>query len=281
MKNILVPTDFSENAMNAIEYAVKLFKQEECTIYFMHAYADEVYNFDSGLSRTQFNIFKEKLGALTDKSLQDVLDHVKKKSPFPNHEYHIKSVFRPLVDAVNEFVVEKNIDIVIMGTKGQSNDKEITFGSHTLQVLKYAQCPVLAIPKNCAFSSPRNMLFPTDYQVPYSKKELELLNDLAGSYKSTIHVLHMSRAEKLSIRQEDNKLFLKRYLSKTKLVFTQLPSEFMIGTINRHLKESEMHLLVMVNSRQSALEKILFQSTVDKIGLKTKIPFLVLQNMRG
>ena len=46
------------------------------------------------------------------------------------------------------------------------------------------------------------------------------------------------------------------------------------------LKEKPMDMLVMVNTRHSFLENILFQTTIDNITLNTEIPFLALQNMR-
>ena len=46
MRKILVPTDFSDNAFNALKYACQVFKYEKCEIFIMHAYADEVYQQD-------------------------------------------------------------------------------------------------------------------------------------------------------------------------------------------------------------------------------------------
>ena len=46
MKKILLPTDFSDNAWNAIEYALKLFKDEVCTFYLLNTYTPAVYNIE-------------------------------------------------------------------------------------------------------------------------------------------------------------------------------------------------------------------------------------------
>jgi len=43
MRTVLIPTDFSANAMHAIDYALDLYKCERTNFYFLHAYADEVY----------------------------------------------------------------------------------------------------------------------------------------------------------------------------------------------------------------------------------------------
>ena len=59
-----------------------------------------------------------------------------------------------LIVTANHIVERDNIDVVIMGTKGETNRKEITFGSNTLQVIKYVKCPVLAIPDDFIYEKP-------------------------------------------------------------------------------------------------------------------------------
>ena len=44
MKNILLPTDFSENSWNAIKYALQLFKTETCKFYLLNAYTPIIYD---------------------------------------------------------------------------------------------------------------------------------------------------------------------------------------------------------------------------------------------
>ncbi len=43
MKKILIPIDFSENAINAVNYALALFKDEFCKFYILHAYQEDIY----------------------------------------------------------------------------------------------------------------------------------------------------------------------------------------------------------------------------------------------
>ncbi|MET7030406.1 universal stress protein [Sediminicola luteus] len=279
MKIILIPTDFSSNAMNAINYAVKFFKYQRCEMYFMHAYADEVYGESSDMNTADFGVYKDKVEKKVDGALEKLLEELKILSPNPRHQYKTLSVFGSLIDSANDFVEEKNIDIVVMGTKGETNDQKLTFGSHTLQVLKYVQCPVLAIPANFEYVKPKKILFPTDYMVPYKRRELKLLCDLACSYRSEIHFLYLSKFAKLARRQEDNKMFLEGSLQDLTLIFEIVDSEDRTDTIKKYIEINDIQLLVMVNSRHSFLESMLYQSTIDQLGLAIQVPFLVMQNL--
>ncbi|WP_240531648.1 universal stress protein [Maribacter sp. 4G9] len=115
--------------------------------------------------------------------------------------------------------------------------------------------------------------------VPYKRRELKLLDTLAGRFKSEVHSLYISDFEDLSHRQTDNQLFLKGSLPKAKLNFIRRKVKNRGIAIMDYAQEQGMDLLVMVNSRHSFLEDMLYRSTVDQIALNPVIPFLVLQNL--
>jgi len=279
MRKIVVPTDFSDNAMNALRYAVELFKYEHSEFFIVHAYADEVYDHDTSISRDTFEKLKETTLKNSDAALEKIFSIIQEISPNPRHTYITLSKFGSLTDEVNDVVDKENVDILVMGTKGKTDDRELTFGSNTLQVLKYVKCPVLAIPNNCKYSTPKNILFPTNYLLPFKRRELKLLSTLTKSFRSALHFLHVSSYEKLSIRQEDNRDFLKKELPDVELIFHQKDVEDLTIAIHQFIKENAIDLLVMVNSRHSYLESILYQSAIDTIGLQIKIPFLAMQNL--
>ncbi len=280
MRKILIPTDFSENAMNAIRYALELFKYEKSIFYIMHAYADEVYDHDALVSREILEELKEIVKNSCIVELKDTLKIIDQISPNPRHEYRVIPAFGTLIDEANAIVDSENIDVLIMGTKGKRNDQNLTFGSNTLQVLKYVKCPVLAIPSGYNWKQPKNVLFPTDYFLPYKRRELKLVSTLTKSFRSTVHLLHVSKHEKISIRQEDNKAFLKECLFDTDIKSHTIASDTLTEAINNFVESHKIDFLILVNSRHSYLENILYQSTIDKIGLHIKIPFLTMQNLQ-
>ncbi|WP_158976638.1 universal stress protein [Cellulophaga sp. L1A9] len=279
MTTVLIPTDFSTNAMHAIDYALNLYKCEQTVFYFVHAYADEVYGEFKNTTDLSISERKTSIEKKAKQLLSDLIRDKEEKIHNPKHEYKGIATFESIVDAVNDTVNQINIDLVIMGTKGQTADRKITFGSHTVQVFKYVKCPVLAIPESYSYRQPKKILFPTDYNLPYKRRELKLLNALAHEFKATVYCLHISDFEVMSLRQLDNKKFLEESLSGAYLNFEQTPVENRLKAIMKNIEEKEIDFLVMVNSRHSFLEDMLYRSTVDEIGLKIHVPFLVLQNL--
>ncbi|NNJ88625.1 MAG: universal stress protein, partial [Eudoraea sp.] len=142
MRKIVVPTDFSENAFNALKYACEIFKYERSEIYIMHAFADEVYHLGNIKERSVLDKRKDEVEQKTSDSLKKLMGRIKEYAPNPKHNYTSISAFGSLIDEVNDLIERENTDIVVMGTRGAANDRSNTFGSNTLNVMKYVQCPV-------------------------------------------------------------------------------------------------------------------------------------------
>lgn len=278
MRTIIIPTDFSENAFNALKYAVELFKYEKCDFFLLHAYAEELYEKEALISEEVIKELKENGQKTAQQGLEKTRSEILKVSPNPHHRFHTVTGFGLLVDEVNCLVNKQNADMCIMGTRGKSGDHKTGFGSNTLQVLKYLQCPVLCIPDSFEFNSPKKLLFPTNFMIPYTRRELKILANIAGNFSSEIHMLYISKTPVKSFRQQDNKTFLEHQLMRNKLQFHIIDAAEKVNAIQQFSEKMKSDMLVMVNSRKTYLEHILYRSTLDKIGLNPKIPFLVLQN---
>lgn len=278
MRKIVIPTDFSENAFNALKFAAELFKYEKSEFYLLHAYADEVYNNEAVLTQEFLDEYKE----ITRKKAQEHLEKTRKKIlelfPNPRHHFHTVAAFGMLIDEVNDLVEQENADIIVTSTRGKTNDRKITFGSNTLQIVKYVQCPVLSIPENYEYNDPKRILFPSNFLLPYQRRELKLVGDLARAFCARIDLLYASRFPIDSFRQKDNKAAIEEQFYDLQVEFHQEELLDKTQAILKYIEDEEIDLLVLVNSRHSYLENLLYSSTLDEIGLHPKIPFLVLQN---
>lgn len=278
MRKIILPTDFSENAYNALKFACQLFKYEKCEISLLNTYAEKVYTDESLLS----NELADELKAISKKKAESELKEISSKihSEFsnPRHSINCIAAFGDLVDEVNSLVNSKNADIVVMGTRGATNDSNLGFGSNTLLVLKYVQCPVLAIPANFKYEEPKKILFPTNYLIPYQKRELKVVGEIARDFKSIIHFLYLSKHKATSARQKDNLKFLRQQFYNIRLEEHQSEELQKEIAIEDFIENHNINFLVMVNSRQTYLEDLLLPSTIDKVSLHPKVPLLVLQN---
>ena len=278
MRKIIIPTDFSENAFNALKFAAELFKHEKCEFFVLHAYSDEVYNSVGSLNEETLKETREKVKQNSDKELEAILVRIKELYSNPKHNFQSRSAFGLLIDEVNDLAELENADIIVTSTRGKTNDRSLTFGSNSLQIIKYVQCPVLSIPAGYKFDHLRQILFPTNFLLPYQKRELKLAADLARAFSAKLHMMYVSKFPLDSHRQKDNQEAIKEQFYDVKTDFHQEEKLEKAEAIFKAIDEMEIDLLILVNSRHSYLENLLYSSTIDEIGLHPKIPFLVLQN---
>lgn len=278
MRKIILPTDFSKNANNALRYACQLFKYEKSELILLHTYAEGIYTDENLLSSQLMEELKSTTKKKTEKTLNDIGSTVQDEFSNPGHSITSIAVFGDLVDEVNNLVNSENADLVIMGTRGATNDRNLGMGSNTLLVLKYVECPVLAIPENFKYQEPKNILFPTNFLIPYQKRELKLVGEIARNFKSKIHFLYLSKHKATSARQKDNLEYLNEQFYNIRVEEHQSEELQKEKAIEDFINTIKIDLLVLVNSHHTYLEDILLTSTIDKVGLHPRVPLLALQN---
>ncbi|MBO0323693.1 universal stress protein [Muricauda sp. CAU 1633] len=276
MMRIILPTDFSENAFNAIEYAAILFKDITCIFYLLHAYTPPIYRVDYALGSPGQLGLPDDHKYNAENTLEIIRKRIKAKYDNPIHEYVTHAAFNTLEDEVKTMVNKENIDLVIMGTQGATGAREILFGSNTVHVLNKAVVPILAIPSDYGFNPPKRILFPTDYEVNYSKTDLDFLLKLSKSWGSKLHVMHVSPPDGLTSLQKKNKTSLEKLVQENDHQIYDLPDQELIEAINLFQEELPVDMLVMVKNKHSFLERLFVEPVIRNIGLHSKIPFLVL-----
>lgn len=280
MKKILLPTDFSENSWNAIKYALQLFKDETCTFYLLNTYTPIVYHVEYiTVSPSQFGL-GDVIRESSIKGLDKLQKQIEETYNNPKHSFKKRSSFNTLILEIKELVKEKEMDYVIMGTKGATGAKEVLFGSNTVQVFKHVKCPVLAVPDEFEFETPHDILFPTDYEINYQDKQIKPIVEIAKQFISRINVLHVSYGRDLSEKQEKNKAKLEVYFKKIAHLFHNVGNQDVTGAITDFQQKTRVNLLIMINNKHSFFENLFFKSTVNQIGFHLKIPFLVIPSRK-
>lgn len=192
MKKILVPTDFSDFALNAAKLAADLAKKTGARVYFMHAVhipstgAGNLPGFPSSESQNiPEGIF--------------ILKHVKKKFKELMAMDFLKDInvghavsFNGIFESINEQVEKLDIDLIIMGTHGTSGYvNDFFIGSNTDKVVRLSETPVIAIRdevKDCVFE---RIVFASDFEegVENSFDAIQELIDLFEAQVDLVRVI--------------------------------------------------------------------------------------------
>ncbi|MGI9547385.1 MAG: universal stress protein [Flavobacteriaceae bacterium] len=275
---VLLPTDFSENAWHAINYAIYLFENTACTFFVIHAHQPSPSALISTINKERDTRLHEITQDEAMIKLHKTVDRLKKINKKSDHSFEAVLESDSLLNAVGRNVVDRDVDFICMGTQGASGLKEIFLGSNTVNIVKNINfCPIIAVPQIYDFDKPDDILFATDYRHFYQKNELEPLIEIASLWEASIRIVHMRVEEQLDKEQERLKKLLSRILGKIPHIDEELAYHPEIAyRINERAHQNSINMVAMINSSHGFFRRLLHEPVIKKIAFKTHVPFLVL-----
>ena len=273
MKTILVPTDFSDNADNALYFAIELAKKQKSKLLLVHAFqlpivvAAVPYDI---INNEKLEIKKEAENNL--KSLGIKIKH----SGDLQYDYFIEE--GDTVDVILKYAKEKNAELIIMGTKGASGLKAVLFGSVTESVIEKTELPVLAIPNKTKFSNPiKTITFATNYNLN-EIESIKKLIEIAIVLESKIKILHITD-EDITNEHEVNLMNKFMKFVNSKITFKPISFQIIHGkNITQQLlnliSSGNTDMLVLSTHYKNFMKNLLEKNITKQVVLKTTIPIV-------
>lgn len=266
--NILLPTDFSENSRNAALYALQFFKDTPCDFHLLHVIPLPAGQLTPGYVNMSPTIKKE---------FDELLSWLQGIQSNPQHHFHICFRASYLIDAVRAKVQENNIDLILMGTKGKSNNKGVVVGKNTSDVMMKVKCPVLAVSENAVFKEHKEILFPTDYKIHYGSKMLRTLLNLTSLSKAEIKILEIFNTEKEpTFEQAKNRTFLQESFSPRIPLLQTFYSSKRDSPRKIFVANRNIDMIVLAAKNLNLCQRFLQNDDKENIPFINQLPLLVL-----
>ncbi|MCW5515774.1 universal stress protein [Muriicola sp. Z0-33] len=280
MKNILFPTDFSENAWNALKYAQRLFSKTKCNFYILHVSDYIDYPTVSISLEGNKDVETQELMVPSKKQLNALLHKVESSNAIKKHKYFGIHEHGFFLESIKKHLEEKKIDLIVMGTKGVTGLRQRIIGSNTGDVITKVKCNALIIPLGIQYAEPKEVAFPTDYNIFYSHNILEALSDMLHLGEGKIRVMNVSRiGRELSNVQEKNKEYLLDYLNESfpgRNSFHTITNRNVNAAIQCFIESRDIDMIIMVAKNLNFIQQVLFDSLVEKISFHSSVPFFVI-----
>jgi len=283
MQKILVPTDFSTCANNAVEFAVQSAKILPVEVTLLHSFEmkGNVYTHNMGVlnefNKTMLDDVHNKLAELK-KAIEETEGVIVKT--------HV--AVTPVVDAVLRAIEELGIDLVVMGTLGAGALKEKLWGSKTAAVIGRTTVPLMVIPFNYEWKKPEKLLLATNH---FEKEAgiLDFLFELADLYMAQVHVAVMTdedddKAETFlehARKTPQYEKMLKEQYKEETLTATHLYGNEFKETLQKHITENEIDIVSMITYQKEKgfWDRLFHPSMTKKMSYHTEIPLLVIPGM--
>ena len=192
MKKILVPTDFSKISITALEVAFDIAKKAGATVYVLHVVEEagaDSFHITGEWQKENWDdrLYIYKLLERGKKQLEKLVQDPRFDSVKMVGELRLGNPFH----GMNAIISEEKVDLVVMGTRGQTNLEAMVIGTNTERVVRNSRCPILTIHKKPATTDFKNIVYATAMS-----KDEEIFSRIVKStqkiYNSTIHMVRIN-----------------------------------------------------------------------------------------
>lgn len=278
MKKILVPSDFSEQAKHAFNFAVDWASRNKSQIHLLHVIELPVLYDTTLMPALSFE--KEYLEDAAGLAKKNFTNLIKKVSDKVSVTWAVD--YGNPTSVVLQEIKNKKYDLVVMGTKGATGLKEYFVGSNTEKIVRLSPAPVIAVPASINFSSIKNIIVATalagnQEAVMTKAKQLQEL------FKATIHLVYVNtpalfRRDKESL--EMIQAIIKKYsLSSEKVsIVNDITEEE--GLIQYALQTGRCMVLMVTHGRRG-LAHALTGSVAEDVVNHIKFPVYTLHATKG
>ncbi|HTH81911.1 MAG TPA: universal stress protein [Mucilaginibacter sp.] len=282
MKTYLVPIDFSHASVHAAEFAAALSKQTNVqhiillNAYYVSPYETMLPNPDMVLLREE-----EVENNAADRIKQ--LEHLKAKLSKQVREgvtitTHLNRSH--LLRAVVENVMNKDVDLVILGSKGNSSKDDSHIGSHVVKISKASPVPVIIVPPGYHYQTIKKVVVACDFNKVKESVPLDALKRLLDKKNAELLVVNIDNetkhespdAERMA-EETAMHVMLKQYHPQ----YFYVSSPDVINGILQFASDNDAQLVIALPHKYSFFQELLHDSVSQKLAENAAVPVLLLK----
>ncbi len=268
---IVVPTDFSDAASNALRYGIGLAKKANAELQILHV--NQVALVDATIPAETYQLFVKEIEDQTKENFAKMEQDILKQAGVP---YSMHSRYGFVADEICDFSQKHESDLIVMGTTGASGITEILVGSNAASVVAKTLVPVMVVPPDSAYSELRRIVYATDYNEPEFPALVRLVY-YAELFNCPLDVIHVKSDSDRYFNSENN--FFRKNKEKISyplINYIELEKGDIVQSINQYVDDKKADLLVMAKHNRNFFDRLFHRSLSKKMAFHTHIPLLVL-----
>jgi len=274
MQTILVPTNFSEIAQNAVNYAIELAKLQQSKLVLFHVY------FSAGMdAESKYSLPKDEIGLENLRKLEIIRKKIYKRY---GNEIDVECICRcgfPL-EEIKHYVEENDVELIVMGMEGADFLTEKLIGNITTNLINTVKCPILSIDINVKFKNIQKILLACDQLETTNKLLLDPLKVFAKIYKSHIYLVNVTLEVETSqaVSKTISGFRHEHTLDEFEHSIHYIKNKNALKGINDFVDEMQIDMVVTLPKTHTYLQMLFREPFTKKMAFHTRIPLLVLHD---
>lgn len=269
---ILIATDFSKNATHARNYGLNLANTLKADVIIFNAYEIPISSMGTHTFRNYKEVFKKN-------SINKLAEEIKEaKSLFKNINISFEYVCDISKNAILERSNKADVDLILLGSKGESKISEKLFGGTCSKVINKTKKPLIIVPIQAEIKIPKKIVLATDLFLNVDL--ITTLKKIAKRLISNIDIITVlnSKDDEKSIlsRQLKVNTILEKKMKYNSHRFHLINNNSIENGILNYIKENKVHLLTLIPKHRSFWENLIKISLSKKIANNSTIPLLII-----
>jgi nucleotide-binding universal stress UspA family protein len=272
MKTLIVPTDFSPVAQNALDYAVGMAKTIDASILILNVYQVPV-------TFTEVPVIAlsvEELKKISEEKIAAVKHRIDETT---GGSVKIYTECR-LGDVVDEIeAVAKSIQplAVVMGTRGQSSVERLFLGSNTLSALRHLSFPLLVVPPDAKFAPIRRIGFACDFDKVVETTPVKPIHQFCSAFDAQLYVLNVDHKNKhFTSGTPEETLLLHTMIEDLKPTYHFIDDTDIELGIEEFARKNELSLIITIPKKHKLLDSLFQRSHSRDLIFHAHLPILCI-----
>jgi len=271
MKKIIVATDYSAIANNALEFGAHLAQVFQADLVLFN-----VYHMSAHVSNSRINADAiDQIIHNNEIRLKDLAAETAKQYGL---RVHAVSKTSDTVGELENYATAEHADLVVMGMESNLVEYKL-LGNTTTAAIHRMKFPVLVVPQDARFKGITKVLYACEYTYLGKDNHLDLLKEIARRFGAALQILHVETKDKAIVAADDQIRAIDPIIEDVDHTYTVIRNRNIGEGIMQGVETWKADLLVMVPHKAGFLESLLKVSTTRELTLRTQIPLLVLPNM--
>ncbi len=274
MKTFIVPTDFSETALNAAKFAVQMAASVADSEVILYNVFDDIKSSTVDAAVKSNVISRQELMVAILEKMQVSLHQV---APA-----RIRVVAEPgdLMKNLPAFAEVENADMIVMGINGASRLSQVFMGSNAINIISETRCPVLIVPPAATFEGIKKILLASDFKNVTETIPAEQINKVLNMFQPELHIANVDQEHFVELTEEykNEKVVMDDMFGifKPKYAFMRF-FDFEEG-IDTYVNDMKINMIITVPRKHSFLAKIFKTSYTRELAFHTNVPLLAVHN---
>lgn len=271
MKTLIIPTDFSPAAENAVDYAIALAKEVNASITLLHVYQVPVtITTDTPI----VVVAEEDLRKAAEGHLHT------KKMEIEERAGNSVTVYTELrlgdtVTELEDLSKNRNPYAVVMGSNGHSGLEQVLFGSTTLKTIRHLTTPVIAVPSGTRYKGIKKIGFACDYKQVVETTPEQIIKDFVKNFNAEFHILNVDYENRnFKAETPEQSLLIHTLFEELNPMYDFIESADIEQGLNNFAEKHSLDLLITIPKKHKLLDGLFHKNATKQLVFHSHVPVM-------